>query len=188
MVFLKLADLGFRGPVRQQQSQRTRQHRHAFRVTLRPPVQPVQLPLTPRMQPLVPVHPTALAHLVKIRRLKNSLVVKRQALAHLMKIRRQPLVHPVTIRAIQLGLRQPFIKPQEASSLRSPISKSAHRLPSGSDITAVPTHESAACPAAGPAGKSSYHQKQSPTPAGRPSHRRCTLPSAAASPSILMEA
>ena len=51
---------------------------------------------------------------MKIRRPQDFLVVKRQAFAHLMKIRRQPLVHPVTICAIQLGLRQPFIKPQES--------------------------------------------------------------------------
>ena len=37
----------------------------------------------------------------------------RSALAHLMTIRRQPAVHPVAIRTIQLRLRQPFIQPQK---------------------------------------------------------------------------
>ena len=32
-----------------------------------------------------------------------------------MTIRRQPAVHPVTIRAVQPGLRQPFVQPQESS-------------------------------------------------------------------------
>ena len=55
---------------------------------------PVQLPTTPRMQTLIPVH--------------------RSALPHLMPIRRQPAVHPLAIRAIQLGLRRPFVQPQKS--------------------------------------------------------------------------
>ena len=56
-------------------------------------MRPVQLPTTPRMQPLIPVH--------------------RSTLPHLMPIGRQPAVHPVTIRAVQLRLRQHSVKPQE---------------------------------------------------------------------------
>ena len=59
-------------------------------------MQPVQLLLTPRMQPLVPIH--------------------RTALARMMTIRRHPTVHPVAIRAVQLGLRQPFVELQESLS------------------------------------------------------------------------
>ena len=55
----------------------------------------VQLPAPKRMQPLIPVH--------------------RAALACQMPSRRQPIVHPVTIRAVQLRIRQPTIQTQKGA-------------------------------------------------------------------------
>ena len=113
---------------------------------------PVQLPPTPRIQPLVPAH--------------------RIALAHLMTIRRQPAVHPVTIRAVQLGIRPPFVQPQK--SLRAAVANLKIGPPTA--IRLRHHRRPDPRPDAEPARKSTSHQKQSPPPAERRPHRQYAFP------------
>ena len=119
-------------------------------------MQPVQLPTTPRMQPLVPVH--------------------RSALAHLMMIRRQPAVHP--------GIH-PCSTTRPPAAFRKAARKSPHcgpqlqNQPTGSRLPplpppSTPTHP-APCHAAAPAGRSTSQQTQSPPPAGLPPRQQCAL-------------
>ena len=135
-------------------SQRTPQHRHALRVSPRPTMQPVQLPATPRMQPLVPVH--------------------RATLPHLMTIRSQPAVHTGNHPSGTIPHPAAFRTAAEKSPHcgRQPQNQSTGSRPPPLPSPSTPTHP-AACHAAAEAPA---------TPAVRFAPRRRIRDSAAGPP------